>query len=89
MQDLRNEQNRISDFEQLLKEDQQMGDEAYKVQSQLEAHKVNTCCRSHSDISPEAKVSILNMGAICEAHLWCLTLSYCRNIAENCKTNRG
>ncbi|XP_046365486.2 microtubule-actin cross-linking factor 1, isoforms 1/2/3/5-like isoform X11 [Haliotis rufescens] len=39
MQDLHNEQNRISDFEQLLKEDQQMGDEAYKVQSQLEAHK--------------------------------------------------
>lgn len=49
VQDLHNEQNWVSDIEQLLKDDQAVSDEAYKAQSQLEALKVmlsllEKCC---------------------------------------------
>lgn len=39
-QDLNNELNWLSDVEQLLRDDQPVSDEAYKVQGQLEAQKV-------------------------------------------------
>ena len=39
--DMAAEAERLQSFEQLLKDDSQMGDEAYTVQSQLEAHKVS------------------------------------------------
>ena len=42
VQDLHNEQNWVSDIEQLLKDDQPVSDEAYKAQAQVEALKVST-----------------------------------------------
>lgn len=40
-QDLNNELNWLSDIEQLLRDDQPISEEAFKVQSQMEAQKVN------------------------------------------------
>lgn len=40
IQDLNNELNWLSDTEQLLRDDQPISDEAYKVKSQLEAQRV-------------------------------------------------
>lgn len=40
IQDLNNELNWLSDTEQLLRDDQPISDEAYKVESQLEAQRV-------------------------------------------------
>jgi hypothetical protein len=41
IQDLNNELNWLSDTEQLLRDDQPISDEAYKVESQLEAQRVS------------------------------------------------
>lgn len=41
IQDLATEHQKLQSFERILKEDTQMGDEAYKVESHLEAHKVS------------------------------------------------
>lgn len=40
IQDLNNELNWLSDTEQLLRDDQPISDEAYRVKSQLEAQRV-------------------------------------------------
>lgn len=41
LQELATELDRLSDFEKVLKRDDQMGDEASKVKAQLESHKVS------------------------------------------------
>lgn len=47
VEDISTQLHRLQDFEQVLKEDTQMGDEASKIQQQLQAHKVSqehACC---------------------------------------------
>ncbi|KAK7099742.1 hypothetical protein V1264_022800 [Littorina saxatilis] len=39
LQELSSEQEKLADYERILKKDSQMGDEAYKVKAQLESHK--------------------------------------------------
>ena len=58
IQDLNNELNWLSDTEQLLRDDQPISDEAYKVKRQLEAQRVGLPSSLKRRLKDNVKTSI-------------------------------